>query len=145
MVTRSRSTVHALLVAAPAALGLWMALLYVHTFLVHGPITAGRTVPYLLMGGVLFGTPVIAVVLVFVALPGWLILRRTIGVTLGRALFAGAVCGVLARVAGERLWGEPEASFLPLPVVLLAGMGTAWVWWRTWVGPEPAPPGRGTV
>lgn len=145
MVPPQRSTFQALLVAGPTALGLWFALMFTHAFVLRGPLDAGALVPYLIMGGVLFGAPVVSSLLVLVALPAWLLLRRTVGVTLGRALLAGGACGLLARHVVGRLWGEPELLFVPIPVVLLAGIGTAWVWWRTWSGPDVMLPGRGAL
>ena len=127
-----RSTITAFLAAAPAALGLWVATLYVHVHVTSGPVMAAARVPYMIIGGVLFGVPIVIGLIVLIAWPALLVLRRTVGITLPAAIFAGAACGLVVRQAIARMWAEPELSFVPLPVVLATGAGTGWVWWRVW-------------
>ena len=82
------------------------------------------------MGGLLFGAPLVLATVALVAAPLHLVLRRTVGVTRPIALAGGAACGLLVRECARALWGQPEVSFLPVPVVRVAGAGAAWVWWN---------------
>lgn len=129
-----RSALTAFLAAAPASLGLWLATLYVHEHVTAGPVMAAGRVPYMIMGGVLFGVPIVIGLIVLIAWPALLVLRRTIGVTLPMAIFAGAACGLVVRQVVAVMWAQPELSFLPVSVVLVTGAGTGWVWWRVWSG-----------
>lgn len=130
-----RSVLKAFCVALPAAVALWIPLFFLHALIVHGPYRASLMLPYVLMGGILFGLPLVFLILLCIAIPAWSLLRSTVGVTLPRTLVAGAACGLLARELARHSWGQPELSFLPVSVVLLAGTGTAWVWWNAWSGP----------
>ena len=133
-ISERRSALTAFLAAAPASLGLWLATLYVHEHVTAGPVIAAGRVPYMIMGGVLFGVPIVIGMIVLIAWPALLVLRRTIGVTLPMAIFAGAACGLVVRQVVAVMWAEPELSFLPVSVVLVTGAGTGWVWWRVWIG-----------
>ena len=124
--------------AAPAALGLWFTTLYVHEHVTAGPVMAAGRVPYMIIGGVLFGVPIVVGLIVLIAWPAVLVLRHTIGITLPVAILAGAACGLVVRQVIAAMWAQPELSFLPVPVVLVTGGGTGWVWWRVWSHtPEP--------
>ena len=133
-IAERRSALTAFLAAAPASLGLWLATLYVHEHVTAGPVIAAGRVPYMIMGGVLFGVPIVIGMIVLIAWPALLVLRRTTGVTLPIAIFAGAACGLVVRQVVAVMWAEPELSFLPVSVVLVTGAGTGWVWWRVWIG-----------
>jgi hypothetical protein len=115
--------------ALPAALVLWMTSLFLYNLVTAGAARAAGLVPYMIMGGVLFGLPVIIGMLVLVAAPLALLLRRFLGITLPITLLAGAAMGLIARAVVVGLWAEPEAAFVPVPVALVTGVGTAWVWW----------------
>ena len=114
--------------AVPAALLLWMTSLYLHTYVTEGAVRAAGLVPYMIMGGVLVGVPTTVALLTLVALPVWLVLRR-VRISLPLTMTVGALCGVIARGVITDMWGEPEAGFLPMTVVLITGAGTGAVWW----------------
>ena len=118
-----------------------------HTLVTDGPARAFGLVPYLLMGGVLFGLPVVCLVILAVALPSFALLRLLrLDFTLARALVLGAGSGVAARELVRGLLGRPESDFVPLVVVLLTGAATAWIVWRGWAdGKENPVRGRGTI
>lgn len=115
--------------ALPAALVLWMISLFLYNLVTAGATRAAGLVPYMIMGGVLFGLPVLIGMLVLVAAPLALLLRRFFSITLPITLAAGAVMGLVARAVVVVLWAEPETAFVPVPVALVTGIGTAWVWW----------------
>jgi hypothetical protein len=119
----------AFLAALPAALVLWMTSLFLYNLVTAGAARAAGLVPYMIMGGVLFGLPVIIGMLVLVAAPLALLLRRFFRITLPITLAAGAAMGLIARAVVVGLWAQPEAAFVPVPVALVTGIGTAWVWW----------------
>jgi hypothetical protein len=133
--TAPGSALTAFFAAIPTALGLWIAALYAYTHILSGPGIAAARLPYMIMGGVLFGVPLLVAVVLCIAWPAHLVLQRTIGVSLPVALVTGAVCGVTGHVAVGALWGQPELGFVPLPVAIAKGVGTAWVWWRVWSRP----------
>lgn len=120
----------AFLVALPAALVLWMSSLFLYNVVTAGATRAAGLVPYMIMGGVLFGLPLLLGLLVLLAAPLALLLHRFFRITLPITLTAGTALGLIGRAAVVGLWGEPEAAFVPVPVALVTGIGTAWVWWR---------------
>ncbi|MBR9989130.1 MAG: hypothetical protein KFH98_05200 [Gemmatimonadetes bacterium] len=132
MTWKQQLAIPAFLAAVPASLVLWMLSYHAYVHTVHGMARAAYMVPYILTGGLLFGLPLILGIMALVAWPAFLLLRSTMGVTLPATLVAGALCGFVAREATRLLWAQPEFGFLPVPVVLVTGIGTAWVWWRVW-------------
>ena len=139
-----RSYGPAFMLAVPAAVALWMGAFFTYTLVMDGIVRAAQLAPYILIGGVLFGLPIAAAAVACLAVPAFLLLRRLSAVTRGSALAAGAVVGVSAREAIRHALAQPELGFVPLPVVLLTGLGAAALWWRTSNRPRPlrtAPPG----
>jgi hypothetical protein len=122
----------AFLAALPAALVLWMASLFLYNLVTAGPTRAAGLVPYMIMGGVLFGLPLLIGMLVLVAAPLALLFHRFFRITLPITLTAGAAMGLITRAVVVGLWAEPESSFVPVTVALVTGIGTAWVWWGAW-------------
>lgn len=129
-----------------SAIGIWAVSYFAYAVVTEGPTHAAWIVPYLVLGGLLFGAPLATALVLLVAYPALLLLRRTIGVGLPAVLVTGAACGLLVRVVVGILWAEPEIRFLPLPVALVAGLGAAVVWWRSWRRPPALRlRGRGTI
>lgn len=135
MTWNSVLAIPAFLAAVPVSLVLWMVSYYAYAHFVHGAARAAIMVPYVIMGGAFFGLPLIIGIMALVAWPGFLLLRSTLGVTLPATLVTGAMCGLIARETTRLLWGLPELGFVPVPVALATGVGTAWVWWRLWTAP----------
>ena len=143
---RDRSAMVPFLLAVPAALGTWIAAYFVYAVFVEGPVRAVLLVPYTLMGALLFGTQIVVPMVAVAAVPLYLAMRWTVGVRLVPTLVAGAVAGLAARWVAGTLWGQPEIRFLPVPVVLAAGVATAYVWWRSWTAVDRSEPGhRGAI
>lgn len=126
----SRSPLAGFLISSPAAFAVWIVCLHTWTHLTRGPVDAAGITLYALIGGVLFGLPILAATILFVALPFSWLLERAIGITPRTAVVAGALCGVIVRLVVEQMWGQPEIRFVPWPVVLLTGAVTGWIWWR---------------
>ncbi len=132
------------LAALAAALGGWIVAMIGWLALTDSVARAALTVPYLLMGSVLFGLPLV-ILLLAALVPLHVLLRSTVGVRLPVVLVAGVCCGLAARVAAGRLWGQPELGFLPIPVVIATGLVAAWAWWRTADAARASQGWRGTI
>jgi hypothetical protein len=132
LMTARRPVFGAFVLALFSGLALWFTFYTIYAIFTLGPARAAQQVPYLLMGGVLLAAPVALVVLIVLAAPAYLLLRRTDRITLKTVLVIGAVGGLLGRSVVIWLWGEPESNFVPFLVVILAGAGAALVWWLAW-------------
>lgn len=136
----------AFLAAVLSGIGIWVVGYCAYAVVTEGPSHATWIIPYLVLGGLLFGAPLAAALVLLVAYPALFLLRRTIGVGLPAVLVTGAVCGLLVRVVVGILWAEPEIRFVPVPVALVAGLAAAGVWWRSWRRPPSLRlRGRGTI
>lgn len=126
-------TVLAFLTAPIAGAGIWYLLRLVHLAVANGGLRWRSDVVALLVGAVLFGIPLAAVVTWLAGAPVYLALRRLGWLRFKVVLAGGGVLGLVtaALVAGRT--GDP--SLLHPVLAAVVGTATAGVWW--WMVGQP--------
>lgn len=132
-------TVLAFLLAPIAGAGIWYLLRLAHLAVANGGLRWRTDVLALLVGAVLFGIPLAAVVTWLGGAPAYLALRWLGWLRFNVVLGGGTVLGLLtaALVAGRT--GDP--SLLHPVLAAVVGTATAGCWW--WMLGEPPAPHTG--
>jgi hypothetical protein len=124
---RSRALTAFLCVPLVAA-ATWYLLVLVYLLIANGRLRLRTDVMAMAIGAVILGIPVAALLTVTLAVPAYLVVRRTVGVTAGSAVAGGAGIGLAAALVTWSLSGE-TSLISPLRGLLIGTVSGA-AWWR---------------
>jgi hypothetical protein len=120
-------TVLAFLIAPIVSAGVWYVLRLVHLAVANGELRWRADVLALLVGAVLFGIPLAAIVTWVAGAPVYLVLSRLGWLRFQVVLAAGAGLGLVTAVA--LAWHTGDRSLLHPVLAAVVGTATAGIWW----------------